>query len=82
MIQSSNVACFSCTLPGEKKTDIWEVNGIETALNITAVGSLIVTNPLEVFGGSSTISELTCRNKESNISLTALITYEEKEMEI
>ncbi|KAL5489000.1 hypothetical protein EMCRGX_G018036 [Ephydatia muelleri] len=82
VIQSSNVACFSCTLPGQIKADIWQVNGTETALDITAVGSLIVTNPSEVFGDSSMPSELICRNSQSNITMTALITYRDEEIKM
>ncbi|KAL5506422.1 hypothetical protein EMCRGX_G008054 [Ephydatia muelleri] len=75
VIQSDNVACFSCILPGHNKSDIWQVNDKNAAQNITAEGSLIVTNPLEVFGDSIMTSKLTCGNSESNTSITAFVMF-------
>ena len=80
VIQSDNVACFSCILPGHNKSDIWQVNGKNTAQNITAAGSLIVTNPLEVFGNSIMTSNLTCGNSESNTSITAFVMFAGKDV--
>ena len=80
VIQSDNVACFSCILPGHNKSDIWQVNDKNAAQNITAEGSLIVTNPLEVFGDSIMTSKLTCGNSESNTSITAFVMFAGKDV--
>ena len=74
-LSSESVACFDCILPGQNRSDMWQVNGKDLAININAAGLLIVANSSELFGGLTMAPRLTCGNREYNMSMTAFITY-------
>ena len=77
-MSSNTTACFNCILPGLNKPDIWQVNGKELNANVNQAGSLIVTNPSEIFGSDMTTSILTCGKRSTNASITAIIFYKGK----
>ena len=72
-ISQGEGACFVCTLPGQSRSDIWEVNGQDVAQYSNAVGALIVANTPTLFGGPTMTSTLTCGNNGYN--RTVLIMY-------
>ena len=77
-ISQGEGACFVCTLPGQSRSDIWEVNGQDVAQYSNAVGALIVANTSTLLGGPTMTSTLTCGTKKYN--MTVLIVYAGKKM--
>ena len=81
-ITPNATACFICNLPGQISPDTWQMNGSDVAENINAEGYLIVPNPGTLFGGSPMSSALTCGSKKHNTSMTALVRYSGKMIEV